>query len=281
MLGASPRATLYLQRSARAPRRHRRARLRLPRRRQGDARTGPQPPAHPPSRSPDARGHHRRGRRRAGPRRRRSGDEGRRLMPTTRGWAALGAAAALVLLWIGFGEQLLLAAAAFLIIAVATGVVVVRTGVPQAAFERRISHPSRSTTATEPSSEAVLATQAPALPRLRGGRRPRSRLRRVRRRTRRPINTLRRPVRDPVPTPRHLPSRTRHRVRPRRNGPRRSRRLHRQGRPPRRLPKLDPLEGLPIVRRPGPQRQHVAGPASPKRAARTSSPCGPTNKATT
>ena len=79
-------------------------------------------------------------------------------MPTTRGWAALGAAAALVLLWIGFGEQLLLAAAAFLIIAVATGVVVVRTGMPQAAFERRIS-PSQVHDGDRAIVEAVLATQ--------------------------------------------------------------------------------------------------------------------------
>ena len=35
-------------------------------------------------------------------------------MPTLRGWAALGAAFALAVLWIGFGERLLLAAALFL-----------------------------------------------------------------------------------------------------------------------------------------------------------------------
>ena len=34
-------------------------------------------------------------------------------MPTLRGWAALGAAFALAVLWIGFGERLLLAAALF------------------------------------------------------------------------------------------------------------------------------------------------------------------------
>ena len=60
-------------------------------------------------------------------------------MPTIRGWAALGAALALVVLWVAFGEQLLLAAAAFLLLAVAVGVIHVRRTVPRVAVERRIS----------------------------------------------------------------------------------------------------------------------------------------------
>ena len=60
-------------------------------------------------------------------------------MPTIRGWAALGASLALVVLWIAFGEQLLLAAAAFLLLAVGIGVIHVRRTVPRVAVERRIS----------------------------------------------------------------------------------------------------------------------------------------------
>ena len=74
-------------------------------------------------------------------------------MPTIRGWAALGAALALVVLWVAFGEQLLLAAAAFLLLAVAVGVIHVRRTVPRVAVERRIS-PSQVTTATAPSSRS-------------------------------------------------------------------------------------------------------------------------------
>ncbi|NND02284.1 MAG: DUF58 domain-containing protein [Acidimicrobiia bacterium] len=47
-------------------------------------------------------------------------------MPTLRGWAALGAALALALLWVGFGEQLLLALAAFFLLAVLLGSLYVR-----------------------------------------------------------------------------------------------------------------------------------------------------------
>ena len=47
-------------------------------------------------------------------------------MPTLRGWAALGAALALALLWVGFGEQLLLALAAFFLVAVLLGSLYVR-----------------------------------------------------------------------------------------------------------------------------------------------------------
>jgi uncharacterized protein (DUF58 family) len=60
-------------------------------------------------------------------------------MPTLRGWAALGAAAALALLWVAFGEQLLLAAAVFLGTAVAFGVVYVRRIAPRVAVTRDIS----------------------------------------------------------------------------------------------------------------------------------------------
>jgi len=47
-------------------------------------------------------------------------------MPTLRGWAALGAALALGLLWVGFGEQLMLALSVFLLLAVAAGSLYVR-----------------------------------------------------------------------------------------------------------------------------------------------------------
>ena len=47
-------------------------------------------------------------------------------MPTLRGWAALGAALALTLLWIAFGERLLLALAVFLLLAVGLGSIYVR-----------------------------------------------------------------------------------------------------------------------------------------------------------
>ena len=60
-------------------------------------------------------------------------------MPTIRGWAALGASLALVLLWIGFGEQLLLGVAAFLSLAVVFGTLYVRRGVPRVAARRSIS----------------------------------------------------------------------------------------------------------------------------------------------
>ncbi len=60
-------------------------------------------------------------------------------MPTTRGWAALGAGAALVLLWIGFGERLLLAVGAFLLLAVGIGVPYVRMAAPKVAVNRRLT----------------------------------------------------------------------------------------------------------------------------------------------
>lgn len=60
-------------------------------------------------------------------------------MPTIRGWAALGAALALMLLWVGFGEQLLLGVAAFLLIAVGLGTLYVRRIAPRVGLDRTIS----------------------------------------------------------------------------------------------------------------------------------------------
>ncbi|MCP4305271.1 MAG: DUF58 domain-containing protein [bacterium] len=60
-------------------------------------------------------------------------------MPTLHGWAALGAAFALGVLWIGFGERLLLALAIFLVGSVAFGVLYVRSSAPRARLTRKIS----------------------------------------------------------------------------------------------------------------------------------------------
>ena len=60
-------------------------------------------------------------------------------MPTLRGWAALGAAFALAILWIGFGERMLLAVAVFLAAAVAFGMGYVRSSAPRARLTRHIS----------------------------------------------------------------------------------------------------------------------------------------------
>lgn len=60
-------------------------------------------------------------------------------MPTTRGWAALGAGTALIILWIAFGERLLLAVAAFFLIAIVLGIGYVRLAAPRVAILRRIS----------------------------------------------------------------------------------------------------------------------------------------------
>ena len=60
-------------------------------------------------------------------------------MPTLRGWAALGAALALVILWIGFGEELLLGVSVFLFLAVVLGAVYVRRGLPRVGISRRIT----------------------------------------------------------------------------------------------------------------------------------------------
>ncbi len=63
-------------------------------------------------------------------------------MPTVRGWAALGVAAALVVLWAAFGEIELLGTATFLIAATLLGVASVRYGTPRVDIVRRI-YPSQ------------------------------------------------------------------------------------------------------------------------------------------
>jgi len=60
-------------------------------------------------------------------------------MPTIRGWAALGAALALAVLWVGFGEAMLLGVAAFLSLGVALGSIYVRRSVPRVAARRAIT----------------------------------------------------------------------------------------------------------------------------------------------
>ncbi len=62
-------------------------------------------------------------------------------MPTVRGWAALGAAAALGVLWIGFGERLLLAVGLFLAAAVVVGMVYVRRSAPLIRVSREVNPP--------------------------------------------------------------------------------------------------------------------------------------------
>ncbi len=59
-------------------------------------------------------------------------------MPTIRGWGALGASVALMVLWIAFGESLLLAAAGFLAAAVGFGVWYVRRVAPRTSVRRHI-----------------------------------------------------------------------------------------------------------------------------------------------
>ena len=59
-------------------------------------------------------------------------------MPTVRGWGALGAAAALGILFVGFGEQMLLAVGAFFVAAVGYGVLYVRSAVPRVRIERKL-----------------------------------------------------------------------------------------------------------------------------------------------
>jgi len=63
-------------------------------------------------------------------------------MPTIRGWAALGVAAALAVLWIGFGELEMLGTATFLVAATAAGVGFTRIKMPRASVSRRI-YPSQ------------------------------------------------------------------------------------------------------------------------------------------
>jgi uncharacterized protein (DUF58 family) len=60
-------------------------------------------------------------------------------MPTTRGWAAVGAAVALAVLWAGFGEDLLLALAVFLLTAVIGGSLYVRLAVPRLVLTRLVN----------------------------------------------------------------------------------------------------------------------------------------------
>ncbi len=60
-------------------------------------------------------------------------------MITTRGWAALGAAAALVLLFVGFGEPELLAGGIFLLASVVVGALIVRRSRPDADLTRHIT----------------------------------------------------------------------------------------------------------------------------------------------
>jgi len=60
-------------------------------------------------------------------------------MPTLRGWAAIGAASALLLLWAIFGEDLLLALGSFLFAAVVGGVTYVRLSGPRLAVARSVN----------------------------------------------------------------------------------------------------------------------------------------------
>ena len=60
-------------------------------------------------------------------------------MPSSRGWAALGAAVGLGVLWVAFGERELLALAIFLALGTIAGVVVVRMATPRVEIHRRIS----------------------------------------------------------------------------------------------------------------------------------------------
>lgn len=60
-------------------------------------------------------------------------------MPTTRGWAAIGAAFALAILWASFGEDLLLALSAFLLAGVLAGSIYVRLAAPRLMLTRAIN----------------------------------------------------------------------------------------------------------------------------------------------
>ena len=64
-------------------------------------------------------------------------------MPTGRGWAAVGVSAALLVLWIGFGEVELMTTAVFLLAAVIVGVGFVRMAPPSLTISRRI-YPAQS-----------------------------------------------------------------------------------------------------------------------------------------
>ena len=60
-------------------------------------------------------------------------------MPTTRGWAALGAGVALIVLWVVFGERLMLGVGLFLVMTIGSGVAYVRTTVPSVGVSRRVT----------------------------------------------------------------------------------------------------------------------------------------------
>lgn len=60
-------------------------------------------------------------------------------MPTTRGWSALGSAAALAVLWAAFGEQMLLAAACLLLIALGFAMWYVRRSTPAVIVSRTLA----------------------------------------------------------------------------------------------------------------------------------------------
>jgi uncharacterized protein (DUF58 family) len=60
-------------------------------------------------------------------------------MPTTRGWAALGAGVALIVLWVVFGERLMLGVGLFLVAAIGGGVAYVRSTVPSVEVSRRVT----------------------------------------------------------------------------------------------------------------------------------------------
>ena len=60
-------------------------------------------------------------------------------MPSSRGWAALGAAIGLGVLWVAFGERELLALSIFLALGTLAGVVVVRMATPRVEVHRRIT----------------------------------------------------------------------------------------------------------------------------------------------
>ena len=73
-------------------------------------------------------------------------------MPTLRGWALSGAGLALLFLWYGLGEQELLLAAVFVILAQAAGVAYVRLNRPKVNLSRRLGsatvHDGDTTTVT-------------------------------------------------------------------------------------------------------------------------------------
>lgn len=63
-------------------------------------------------------------------------------MPTARGWAAIGTAAALFALWAAFGDAELMTTAAFLLAAVAIGMIIVRIASPSVTIDRNLHPPN-------------------------------------------------------------------------------------------------------------------------------------------